>query len=83
VDGLPVRAAPPGRATRLAVGLATIAPTLLFRLGRLGDVRGDTGGRNLQGATVDNMTGDPNMQIARPARPLCFAAAQQPNWSPP
>ena len=50
----------------LPIVLAFGGPILLSP-GRLSDVCGDTGGRNLQGATVDNMTGDPNMQIARPA----------------
>lgn len=57
MDELPVRAAPPRRATRLAVGLAALALTILLSAGGSLTIAGKTG-------AVDNTTGD---QIARAA----------------
>jgi len=53
VGELPVRAAPPGRATRLAVGLATPAVTI-FLSAAVSASEGTSEDAILNGATVDN-----------------------------
>ncbi len=67
MDELQVPEAAPGRAIRLTIGLATLALTILLSAGRLGAAAMTSGTAMFYDATVDNMTLDPSLQIARPA----------------